>query len=72
MHHKRLRRRDAAQCLRDHGYPVAAQTLARFACEGGGPPYILYGRIPLYDPDQLLEWAEARCSRPRRSTSEGP
>ena len=52
--------------------PVAfdrERTLDKLASVGGGPPFIHFGRIPLYTPDDLLSWARSR-SRARRSTSD--
>jgi hypothetical protein len=66
---KKLRRRGASAFLKDNGYPVAESTLAKYATIGGGPPFESFGRIPLYDPDELLSWARSRC-RVRRSTSD--
>jgi hypothetical protein len=66
----RLRRRSAAAALTDSGYPTACSTLASKATRGGGPPYELYGRIPLYTWGPTLEWAKSRLSKPIRSTSE--
>ena len=40
------------------------------ATRGGGPPYQIFGRWPLYRWGDALAWAEARLSQPRRSTSE--
>jgi hypothetical protein len=42
-----LRRRQAAIALTEHGYPTAPATLATKASRGSGPPYRLYGRVPL-------------------------
>jgi hypothetical protein len=64
-----LRRHALAQALADAGYPTAPATLATMATRGGGPPYRLYGRIPLYRWGDALAWAESRLSMPRRSTS---
>jgi hypothetical protein len=64
------RRREAAEFLTEQGFPIAPTTLAKYACVGGGPPYRLWSRKALYDPSELLEWARARCSSSRRSTSE--
>lgn len=64
-----LRRKEAAAFLTNRGYPTAAATLAKLACTGGGPEFVSYGRIPLYAPAKLLEWALSRC-RVRHSTSD--
>jgi hypothetical protein len=66
---RRLERRDAAKFLTEHGFRVAAATLAKLAVLGGGPPYEKFGRRPLYRANQLLAWAHSRTTR-LRSTSE--
>src|SRR5262249_10335514 len=67
------RRRDtrqAAEFLTDLGYRTAPATLNKLRCVGGGPDFECFGRRPLYSEAALLNWAEARCTGPRRSTSE--
>lgn len=68
----RLRgRADAATYLRDrYGIRCSRQTLAKYACVGGGPSYRLIGRTPVYPETGLDAWALARLSKPYRSTSE--
>jgi hypothetical protein len=66
-----LRRGELAAALTERGFPTAESTLATKATRGGGPPYQLYGRIPLYRWGSSLAWAESRLSEPRCSTSEG-
>jgi hypothetical protein len=46
-------------------------TLATMASRGGGPPYRLFGRVPLYRWGDVLVWAEARLTAPRCSTTRG-
>jgi len=65
-----LPRTPTAQALTLKGYPVAPTTLATMATRGGGPPFRLFGRKPLYRWGDVLAWAEARLSPPRSSTSE--
>ena len=65
-----LRRGEAAAFLTERGYKIAPATLAKFAVIGGGSLFISWGRIPLYDPQTLLQWARGRCTGPRRSTSD--
>jgi hypothetical protein len=65
-----LTRAEAAQFLRERGFPVAAKTLATLVSRGGGPLYKRFGGRALYCAEDLLAWAEARCSPPRRSTAE--
>ncbi len=66
-----LVRADSAAALIAAGYPTSAATLATLATRGGGPPYQLYGRRPLYRLRDLLVWAEGKLSPPRHSSSEG-
>jgi len=65
-----LRRRAVAEALTEAGYPTAPGTLATKATRGGGPPFRLYGRIPLYRWGDALSWARSRLSRPVSSTAE--
>jgi hypothetical protein len=66
-----LRRRAAAEYIRIRwGIPCSEKTLAKLACIGGGPIYRLFGRIPLYLNVDLDAYAEAKLSKPIRSTSE--
>jgi len=65
-----LRRKSLAETLTAKGFPCSDKTLATKATRGGGPPYRLFGRIPLYHWGEALAWAESRLSAPRRSTSE--
>jgi hypothetical protein len=65
-----LRRSAVAAALNAAGYPTTDKTLATKATRGGGPPYRLFGRIPLYRWGDALAWAESRTSLPRQSTSE--
>jgi hypothetical protein len=65
-----LNRAEAAEFLTELGYKTAKATLAKRAVVGGGPPFVSWGRQPLYRPSDLLAWAGTRCSGPRRSTSD--
>ena len=67
---RRLDRKQAAQFLTDRGYRTAPATLAKLACVGGGPTFQSFGRKPLYRETDLLAWAEAKTTGPRRSTSD--
>jgi hypothetical protein len=69
-HEKRLGRKEAAQFLTERGYKTAPATLAKLACIGGGPVFQSFGRKPLYREGDLLDWAQARTTGPRRSTSD--
>jgi hypothetical protein len=69
-----LRRKAAADYIRDtHGQSVASKTLAKLASLGGGPAFRKAGKFPLYEPDDLDEWAIARLSpRVFRSSDRAP
>jgi hypothetical protein len=66
----RLQRRALAEALTEAGYPIKCATLATKAVRGGGPPYRLFGRVPLYLWSDALAWAEGRLSPVRGSSSE--
>jgi hypothetical protein len=65
-----LRRKQLAEALSVAGFPIAVATLSTMASRGGGPPFRLWSRTPLYRWGCALAWAEGRLSEPRRSTSE--
>jgi hypothetical protein len=67
---RRLSRKEAAEFLTSLGYKTAQATLAKLASVGGGPVFESFGRKPLYKTADLLNWAQARSSGPRRSTSD--
>jgi hypothetical protein len=67
---RRLDRKQAAVFLTERGYRTAPATLAKLACLGGGPVFESFGRRPLYREGDLLAWAEAKTTGPRRSTSD--
>jgi hypothetical protein len=72
---RRLTRKQIGQLLRDHGYPIGDGTLDRICspAQAKGPPVDCWwnGR-PLYDPDIVLAWAEARISdQPQSFTRDG-
>lgn len=63
--------RDAvATALTDAGFPISGATLATKATRGGGPPFRLFGRRPLYEWGAALDWAQSRLSEPAATTSE--
>jgi hypothetical protein len=65
-----LTRKPLAASLTEKGYPVRPATLATKATRGGGPPYRLFGRKPLYRWGDALAWAQSCCTEPRCNTSE--
>ena len=63
--------KDAAKYVEDvHGQPCSPKTLAKLRVVGGGPAYRKAGKFPLYEPDDLDEWALAKLSPKVRSSSE--
>jgi hypothetical protein len=66
-----LRRSTAAKYVTDtYGIPCSPKTLAKLACIGGGPPFRLAGRFPLYPTSGLDSWAQSKIGPLVRSTSE--
>jgi hypothetical protein len=65
-----LRRRELSEALRRRGFPVAGSTLATLATRGGGPPYRLFGRVPLYKWRDGLAWALAKTTPALSNSSE--
>jgi hypothetical protein len=65
-----LSRKETAAALTASGYPVAEATLATKATRGGGPPYRLFGRKPLYRWGDSLAWARSKLGQLQYSTSE--
>lgn len=57
-----LQRKDAAAALSAAGYPIALPTLASMASRKEGPPFVKFGRRPLYRWGELLAWAERRST----------
>ncbi|MEM1143976.1 MAG: DNA-binding protein [Pseudomonadota bacterium] len=64
---KVLRRGEAAVFLTENGYPIGKGTLQKIASTGGGPRYRIFGNRALYKTEDLLKWAEERCSEPKLS-----
>jgi hypothetical protein len=66
-----LRRFKAARYIEDtYSVPCSPKTLAKLACVGGGPPFRLAGRFPLYPVSGLDAWAQSKIGPLVRSTSE--
>ncbi len=60
----------AAEFVCGLGLKISHRTLAKYASIGGGPLMVHFGRNVFYREPDLLDWVEARLSKPRRSTSE--
>jgi hypothetical protein len=68
---RHFRRAAAAKYVADtYGIPCSPKTLAKLACVGGGPPFRLAGRFPLYPVSGLDAWAQSKIGPLVRSTSE--
>ena len=66
-----LRRTEAATYVTGtYGIPCSPKTLAKLAVVGGGPAYRKAGPFPLYDTDDLNDWAQSKLGPKVRSTSE--
>jgi hypothetical protein len=65
----KLRRAALASALTEAGFQIAPATLASMATRGNGPPYQLWGRLPIYTWGVSLDWARSRLSAPRANTS---
>ena len=71
----RITRQQLASFLTEHGFPIGPGTIERICspAQSKGPPVDAWwnGRA-LYNPDTVLEWAEARLTNQRRSfTNDG-
>lgn len=68
-----LRRAEAARYVQESfGFACSCQWLAKLAVTGGGPVFRKAGRVPLYAPADLDDWALARIGGPQRTTSDKP
>lgn len=65
-----LTRAEAADFLTRRGLRISKNTLQKMATVGGGPVYQIFGNRALYRPEALVQWAEAKLTPPRSSTSE--
>jgi hypothetical protein len=59
-----------AAALTELGLPTGRKTLDRKACAGGGPPYQIYGRRPLYLWADVTAWALAELGQAASNASE--
>jgi hypothetical protein len=68
---RRFRRSEACKYLKEvWGIDRSPRTLAKEACQGGGPEMVYAGRFPTYAEPALDTYAQSKLSRPVRSTSE--
>jgi hypothetical protein len=67
-----LTRRELAEYLCTHGYPISLHTLNRLCARDDGPPAAgIWGGQFLYDPAKALAWARSRF-RTTEVTRGGP
>ena len=68
---KYLTRAEQARYLtEERGLPITKGTLTKLASTGGGPRYRIFGNRAVSTVEWLDEWADAKLSPPRHSTSE--
>jgi hypothetical protein len=66
-----LRRWEASEYLRlVHGVERKPDTLAKLSSIGGGPKFRIFGRVPVYTPDELDSWVAQRLGPLQASTSD--
>jgi hypothetical protein len=68
--HQFMRRHAAASYLQNRFGLYTTETLAKLAVVGGGPPFQKFGKFPVYRPEDLDAWAEARLSKQVTRTCE--
>lgn len=63
---------EAATLCTAEGAAVAVRTLSNWRWAGKGPPFVkVLGRVR-YRREDVIAWARAQISEPRRSTSDAP
>jgi hypothetical protein len=56
-------RKQMVEYLRDQGFPVTMHAMNKYCAPArneGPQPVAYWGRLPLYEPESALKWAEAR------------
>jgi hypothetical protein len=72
MTEKYLTRRELADFLTEHGFPITKSTLDKLSmpARGEGPPHAgFWGNRALYDPEKALAWAKKRFRSHRRAAA---
>jgi hypothetical protein len=71
MQERYFDRREAADYLTvQRGLRISRNTLQKMATLGGGPPYRVFGTRAVYEKADLDDWAAAKLSGKRASTSD--
>lgn len=65
-----LRRKDAADYLKGKYGCGSWRTLAKLAVTGDGPIFRKFGRLVLYAPEDLDQWAKSKLGPKQHSTSQ--
>lgn len=63
MSERLLTRKQLAEFLTDHGYPIGRGTIQKMCSPGintGPPTAAMWGRFPMHRPSEALEWARNR------------
>ena len=55
-----LTRKEAADHLSRTAFPISANTLARYAVDEVGPPFVIVGSRAIYTREQLDVWASEK------------
>jgi len=63
---------EAAAVATAEGVRVAPRTLANWRWSGEGPAFVKVMRRVRYRREEVIAWARAQISEPRRSTSAAP
>jgi hypothetical protein len=66
-----LTREQLAAALTAIGRPITTSTLASMASRRTGPPFLTWGRKPIYTWGAALAWAQGRLHAPRRHLPAG-
>lgn len=67
-----LRGDPAGAFLRERFGFGSPRSLAKLRVTGGGPAYRKIGRLVVYEPDDLIAWAQNKLGPRQHSTSETP
>jgi hypothetical protein len=59
-----------AETLELCGIPLSYETLANKATKGGGPPFRIFGKSPVYQWGDVVAWLRETMGEPARTTSE--
>lgn len=55
-----MSRKEVSAELAKHGFIISAGSLAVYATQGKGPPFMKFGMRVMYDAEKALSWARSR------------